>query len=141
MINVVGAVLISGDGIILGRRASSSKNFPNLFEFPGGKIEGEETPQRALQRELKEELDIDVDITDIYKFTGNKSSHTIEKSGKIINLTLFMVKKWNGELKTKEHIHSELTYVETKKLDTFEEMIPGDAVFIPAIKSFIHKYN
>ena len=39
-------------------------------------------------------------------------------------MTLFIVKKWHGELKTKKHIHSELAYVETKKLDTFEEMIP-----------------
>jgi len=134
MINVVGAVLIKENSIILGRRASNLKNFPDLFEFPGGKIEKRETPEQALQRELKEELDIGVDITDIHTFTGNKSSHTIEKSGKIINLTLFIVKKWHGELKTKKHIHSELAYVETKKLDTFEEMIPGDNVFITHIQ-------
>jgi 8-oxo-dGTP diphosphatase len=134
MINVVGAVLIKENHIILARRSSSLKNFPNLFEFPGGKIEKDETHEQALKRELKEELDIDVEISDISTFKDNNSSHTIEKNGKIINLTLFIIKKWEGELKIKENIHSELCYIEIEHLDTFEDMIPGDAVFIPAIK-------
>ena len=137
MINVVGAVLVSNGCIIMGRRANNLKNFPNLFEFPGGKIESGETPEQALQRELKEELDIDVDISNILTFENNNSKHTIEKSGKIINLTLFIIKKWYGELKPKEAIHSELANIEIKNLDKFEEMIPGDAVFIPAIKHSI----
>ena len=134
MINVVGAVLVSEEHIIMGRRAHNLKNFPNLFEFPGGKIEPGETPEQALRRELKEELDIDVEISNILTFENNNSKHTIEKSGKTINLTLFIIKEWEGELKPKEAIHSELAYVEIKNLDKFEEMIPGDAVFIPAIK-------
>ena len=137
MINVVGGVLVENKHIILGRRAHNSKNFPNLFEFPGGKIEKGETPKEALKRELKEELDIDIYIGDIHAFPGNESSHTIEKSGKIINLILFIIKKWKGELKPKINIHSELAYIDIKKLDAFEEILPGDAVFIPAIKSFI----
>ena len=134
MIHVVGSVLVENNHIILGRRAHNLKSFPDLFEFPGGKIENGETPKEALKRELKEELAIDVSITNINTFEGNQSLHTLEKNGKIINLILFIVKKWKGKLKTKEHIHSELVYVEIKKLDTFEDIIPGDAVFISAIK-------
>tara|TARA_B110000008_G_C16835894_1_gene510565 strand:+ start:567 stop:980 length:414 start_codon:yes stop_codon:yes gene_type:complete len=134
MICVVGAVLIKKTNIILARRASNLKNFPNLFEFPGGKIEKNETSKEALKRELYEELNINVNIDDIQDFNGNNSLHTIEKSGKIINLTLFIIKTWKGELKPKINIHSELAYVNINKLDTFKDMIPGDSVFIPAIK-------
>ena len=134
MINVVAAVLVKDSTIILARRSKNLKNFPNLFEFPGGKVEEKETFKEALKRELFEELNINVKINDICEFYGNNSKHTIEKSGKIINLTLFIVKKWKGDIKIKEHIHSELAYIDIKKIDNFDEMIPGDSIFIPAIK-------
>ena len=134
MINVVGAVLIKDNNIILARRSNNLKNFPNLFEFPGGKVEKGETFKEALKRELHEELNINVKINDIHEFYGNNSKHTIEKSGKIINLTLFIIKIWDGIIHPKEHIHSEIAHVDIKKMDEFPEMIPGDSEFIPNIK-------
>tara|TARA_B100001059_G_scaffold232010_1_gene269029 strand:- start:10835 stop:11248 length:414 start_codon:yes stop_codon:yes gene_type:complete len=134
MINVVGAVLLKKNSIILAKRSNNLKNFPNLFEFPGGKIEEGETPKEALKRELFEELEINVNIVDIHEFLGNQHSHTIEKSGKVIHLTLFIVKKWQGNIKIQKHIHSNLAYVDIKNLHTFTGFIPGDAEFIPAIK-------
>ena len=134
MINVVGAVLIKGNNIILARRSNNLKNFPNLFEFPGGKVEKGETFKQALKRELHEELNINVKINDIHEFYGNNSKHTIEKSGKIINLTLFIIKIWDGIIQPKENIHSEIVHVDLKKINTFPEMIPGDSEFIPNIK-------
>ena len=98
------------------------------------KEEKNETAKEALKRELLEELDINVNINNIKEFYGNNSQHTIEKNGKIINLTLFIIKTWKGELKPKINIHSELAYVNINKLDTFKDMISGDSVFIPAIK-------
>jgi|TARA_B110000008_G_C16654573_1_gene438142 8-oxo-dGTP pyrophosphatase MutT (NUDIX family) len=47
MINVVGAILFKDNKIILARRAKTLKNFPDLFEFPGGKVE-----KMKLQRKL-----------------------------------------------------------------------------------------
>tara|TARA_B110001450_G_scaffold163897_1_gene152804 strand:- start:1731 stop:2207 length:477 start_codon:yes stop_codon:yes gene_type:complete len=138
IINVVGAVLIKDNNIILARRSKNLTNFPNLFEFPGGKVEKGETFKEALKRELFEELNINVKINDIHEFYGNNSKHTIEKSGKIINLTLFIIKIWDGIIHPKENIHSEIAYVDVNKMDTFPEMLPGDAVFIKAIKLAIN---
>ena len=39
IIFLVGAVLIKDNNIILARRSKNLTNFPNLFEFPGGKVE------------------------------------------------------------------------------------------------------
>ena len=138
MIRVVGAVLNDKHYVILAKRAHNSKNFPNLFEFPGGKIEHNETPQKALIRELNEELGIIVNKKDIYAFEGNQHSHTIEKSGKIIHLTLFIVKKWQGSIQIKENIHDEVAYVEIAHLYTFKGLIPGDETCIPTIQNYFN---
>ena len=46
--------------LIMSRK--NKKTFRNCWEFPGGKIEHEETPEDALTRELQEELNIDIEI-------------------------------------------------------------------------------
>lgn len=56
-IKVVGAVLLR-DGKVLAAQRSASMSLPLMWEFPGGKIEADETPTAALRRELKEELHV-----------------------------------------------------------------------------------
>tara|TARA_B100001758_G_C18306316_1_gene555241 strand:+ start:612 stop:1025 length:414 start_codon:yes stop_codon:yes gene_type:complete len=133
MIQVVGAVLIKNSNIIMCRRSPSLKNFPNLFEFPGGKIEKNETKKEALKRELREELNINVNIDNIQEFEHNESNHTIENDGRQINLTLFIIKKWDGEIKIKDGIHSEIININIKNLYNVSDIIPGDSSFFPYI--------
>ena len=56
-IRVVAAVIRDGEKIFATMRGYG--DFKGLCEFPGGKIEVGETPQKALIREIKEELDAD----------------------------------------------------------------------------------
>ena len=134
MIRVVGAVLVSQGHVVLARRASSLKNFPGLFEFPGGKIEANESPEQALARELHEELNIHVELKAIEEFDGNIHQSTVGNNGKVIHLTLFIVRAWKGILTTDNRIHSELTHVPIKELDRVADLIPGDATFVPTIQ-------
>lgn len=60
-INVVGAILIC-KGKVLCCKRGPGRSLAYLWEFPGGKIETGETPVKALSRELKEELKIEVTI-------------------------------------------------------------------------------
>lgn len=60
MLEVVAAFIQYEDGTFLICRRPSGKARALQWEFPGGKIEAGETPEAALRRECREELDIDV---------------------------------------------------------------------------------
>jgi mutator protein MutT len=57
-IDVAAAVIIHDQKVLLARR--QCRNLNNLWEFPGGKLEPEETASHAAERELVEELDINI---------------------------------------------------------------------------------
>lgn len=57
-IKVVAAIIRDGDSIFATQRGYGE--YKDGWEFPGGKVESGETPQEALVREIKEELDADI---------------------------------------------------------------------------------
>lgn len=61
-IAVVCAIIVNDDLVLLARRPEG-KRLAGLWEFPGGKVDGNETPVEALHRELKEELECRVTVT------------------------------------------------------------------------------
>ena len=61
---VAGIVERGGETLVCRRPAASHQGL--LWEFPGGKIEKGESPEEALVRELREELDIETAVTGIY---------------------------------------------------------------------------
>lgn len=60
IVKVVAAVIRNGDKIFATARGYG--DYKGQWEFPGGKIESDETPQQALIREIKEELDTDIEV-------------------------------------------------------------------------------
>jgi 8-oxo-dGTP diphosphatase len=79
-IRVVGAI-IERDGEVFAARRNPERSAGGLWEFPGGKIEVDETPEQALRRELHEELDIDTSIGQLLdQSIGEVDGATIELS-------------------------------------------------------------
>lgn len=58
MIHVAAGVLVDADGRVLLAERPAGKHLAGRWEFPGGKLEPDETPAAALARELHEELGI-----------------------------------------------------------------------------------
>lgn len=60
---VVAAVVVDNGKILCARRGETRYDYTSLkYEFPGGKIEPGETPEEALRRELREEMDYPVEV-------------------------------------------------------------------------------
>ena len=132
MLQVVGAVLLQDNKILLTKRSATSKSYPNKFEFPGGKLEINETHKQALIRELKEELDIEVKFENIYDFTHNNLK--LEN----LSLTLFIVSSWDGYIKLNPNIHSELIEVLPIDLVSIDNIIENDIKLISPLLQNLH---
>ena len=112
-IPVVAGFLRKGDQILVGQRPENH-SLAGLWEFPGGKIESNESPEQALIRELQEELGIEVEIGDLMM----AASHSY---GDVNILILFYeVLFWKGEPKAKHHL--KLEWITPREL--FNRSIP-----------------
>lgn len=60
------AAIIVQQGKVLITLRPNGKRLGGYWEFPGGKIDGRESPHQALKRELKEELNIDISVGKIF---------------------------------------------------------------------------
>jgi 8-oxo-dGTP diphosphatase len=61
----VGAVIICGCKFLITKRGKKARNERGKWEIPGGGVELRETFEQALKREVKEELGIEVDVTEL----------------------------------------------------------------------------
>ncbi|RKD30558.1 (deoxy)nucleoside triphosphate pyrophosphohydrolase [Thermohalobacter berrensis] len=71
MLIVTAGIIKKGNKILITQR-KDEKNQALKWEFPGGKLEEDETPKECLRREIMEELDIKIEIEDIYEVVYHK---------------------------------------------------------------------
>ena len=98
MLLVVACALVDGDGRVLVAQRPAGKSMAGLWEFPGGKIEADETPEAALIRELKEELSIDVTAACLAPLSF--ASHGYD--GFHLLMPLYVCRKWDGQVMPRE---------------------------------------
>lgn len=116
---VVACAVIDIDGRVLLAQRPEGKSMAGLWEFPGGKIEPGETPEAALIRELKEELNIDTHESCLAPLTF--ASHRYEDFHLL--MPLYACRKWNGEIRPEES--QEITWVRPVRLADYD-MPPAD---------------
>lgn len=120
------AALIEKDGMyLIARRATGDENVLGKWEFPGGKVEPNEDEMTAIEREIKEEFELEVKAV---KFLVN---NVCEYPNKIVDLRLYECKYVSGEFKL--HDHYECKYVSKDEILDYE-LCPADVPLAEYVK-------
>lgn len=126
-INVVGAAIIK-DGLVLCAQRGPQSSLAGLWEFPGGKIEADETPREALIREIREELHADIEVGD------EVTSTTHQYAFGEVTLTTFYCELLSCGLTLTEH--EAVKWHAPRDLESLQ-WAPADA---PAVQSIVSRF-
>jgi 8-oxo-dGTP diphosphatase len=127
---VSAVALIDPDGRVLLAQRPEGKSLAGLWEFPGGKVEPGETPEAALIRELKEELDIDTWTSCLAPLTF--ASHSYPDFHLL--MPLFACRRWQGTVRATEG--QRLAWVKPGALRDYP-MPPADLPLIPILRDWL----
>lgn len=125
-VRVVAAIIIHNHQVFATQRGYGE--FKDGWEFPGGKIEAGETPQEALTREIKEELDVEIEVGELLE--------TVEYDYPNFHLSMdcFFCTIRSGELVLKEHEAAK--WLPAEQLDSVD-WLPADRGLIEGIKGYM----
>ena len=129
MITVVAALIKKDDKVLLAKRATGDENVFGKWEFPGGKVEVNETEENAIEREIKEEFEMDIKAI---KFITNS---ICEYPSKTIDLRLYECKYLSGDFKL--HDHFEYAWIDIDKIFDYD-LAKAD---IPLAKYIVENKN
>lgn len=125
-IEVVAAIILDESKIFATQRGYGE--FKDGWEFPGGKMEQGETPEQALKREIREELDAEIEVGQLFD--------TVEYAYPNLHLTMhcFLCVLKSGELVLKEHEAAK--WLDKESLDSVA-WLPADLGLIEKLKSVL----
>jgi len=121
----VGTALVEKEGKILIAQRKKDDIHKGKWEFPGGKLEPDESFEECLKRELKEELDLEIEVLDFYCISEYVYSHIS------VCLNVYKARYVSGEILLNDH--SEAHWVSISELGGFEY----PEADIPIIKKLI----
>ena len=113
LVLVAACALVDTDGRVLIAQRPEGKPMAGLWEFPGGKVEADETPEATLTRELREELGIDTSASCLAPLTF--ASHAY--SDFHLLMPLYVCRRWQGTPRAQEG--QALKWVKPKEIRQF----------------------
>ena len=125
MIKVVAALIEKDGKYLIARRSTGDKNVLGKWEFPGGKVKENESEEHAIEREIKEEFEMDIKAN---KFLIN---NICEYPTKTIDLRLYECEYISGEFNL--HDHSEYKFVNKEEMLKFD-LCPADIPLAEYVK-------
>ena len=124
MTEVVAALIREGDRFLIGQRPEH-KARGLLWEFVGGKTEPGESKEQALIRECREELDVEIQVGDVFLEV------THEYTDLTVHLTLFHASIVRGIPQKLEH--QDLRWITPEELDNYA-FCPADQVILDKLR-------
>jgi 8-oxo-dGTP diphosphatase len=127
---VAAVALVDVDGRVLLAQRPVGKTMAGLWEFPGGKVHDGETPEAALIRELREELDIDVAESCLAPFSF--ASHAYAEFHLL--MPLYVCRVWSGTVSPREG--QALRWVRPQDMGGFV-MPPADVPLVAQLRDLL----
>ena len=124
MKEVTAAIIIDNNKILIAQRGKN-ENLAGKWEFPGGKIEIDETPQQCLKREIREELEVDIVV-------GNYLGESIcTYSNSKIKLIAYFATVVDGDIKLS--VHDKIDWITIGEIDEYD-FAAADIYFVEKLK-------
>ena len=125
MIIVVASLIEKDNKVLIAKRLTGDPNVFGKWEFPGGKVEPEENEFKAIEREIKEEFELDIKANSLI------TNNVCEYPNKTVDLRLYSCDYVSGEFNL--HDHSEYKWVDKKELLSYD-LAPADIPLAEYIK-------
>lgn len=117
MITVVAALIKKDNKILIARRSTGDESLLGKWEFPGGKVEPGENEYQAIEREIKEEFELNIHAKSFL------TNNVFQYPTKTVDLRLYSCEYVSGNFKL--HDHSEYKYIDKSELLNYE-FAPAD---------------
>jgi 8-oxo-dGTP diphosphatase len=99
VIDVAVGILIASDARFLLTSRPHGKAYAGYWEFPGGKLESDESVEQALRRELQEEIGVTIGPVEPWRVSIVDYPHAL------VRLHFCKVHQWSGEMRMREEQH------------------------------------
>ncbi|AET69471.1 ADP-ribose pyrophosphatase [Desulfosporosinus orientis DSM 765] len=129
MKEVTAAILVKDHSVLIAQRGVNDE-LAGKWELPGGKIEAGETPEDCLKREIKEELDVDIEVLNFFADSVYKYPNGV------IKLMAFWCRWVSGNYHLK--VHSQILWAKPWELDLYD-FAPADIPLVEKLKEILHE--
>lgn len=130
IIEVCAAIIINNNKILLTQRGYGE--YKDKWEFPGGKIEENETKEETIIREIKEELDATIKVE---KFLAKVK---YDYTSFYLKMNVFIASLTSSHLLFKEH--ESYKWIDISELNDLDalDLLPADRLIIPYLKDYLN---
>ena len=139
IIEVCAAIIIDNNKILLTQRGYGE--YKDKWEFPGGKIEENETKEETIIREIKEELDASIKVEKFltkveYDYTSFYLK--MDYTSFYLKMNVFIASLTSSHLLFKEH--ESYKWIDISELNDLDalDLLPADRLIIPYLKDYLN---